>query len=172
MNILGIDEKKIKNWDKYELYYKLLKCNICNKISYPPCLCEKCSQCYCQSCLNNQKLECPICKRKLILFPKNLKDIYDDFQIECQKCKNFFKIDNLNEHIKNCGIPVKKKNNKIKISSDDEDDDDKNQNLKESIKTIDNKDKEIYELKLRVSKLEKLCENFKKQIDELKQLKK
>ena len=167
MNVQGIDEKTIKNWDKYELYYKLIKCNICNKISYPPCLCEKCSQCFCQGCLVNNNFICPICNRKLILFPKNIKEIYKEFQIECNKCKKFFKIDEINEHIKICGNPIKK-NSKIKISASDDED----ENLNDKNKIIEDKDKEIYDLKLRVSKLEKLCEKFEKEIEELKQLKK
>ena len=74
----GIEKEKIINIEKFELYWPLIECIICKKISFPPYECVSCSRCICKNCGET----CPLCNKKLIYYPSNIKKIYKGFKIK------------------------------------------------------------------------------------------
>ncbi len=158
----GFEKERISNIDKYESYISLIECIKCKKISFPPCECKFCQKCICQNCNENEKLICPLCGNKLLFFPDDLKKIYKEFILKCKNCDEKFYINQLIEHknICSCSYDI------INIEGDI------NKPLKnvlnDSFEELKHNDKEIEELKNRVSILEKLVKDLYLEIDKLK----
>ena len=161
-NFRGFEKESISNIDKFESYISLIECIKCKKISFPPCECKFCQKCICQNCNENEKLICSLCGNKLLFFPDDLKQIYREFIIKCKNCNENLYINQIIEHKKTCSCSY----DIINIEGDI------NKPLKnvlnDSFEELKNNDKEIEELKKRVSILEQLVKNLYSEIDKLK----
>ena len=161
-NFRGFEKESISNIDKFESYISLIECIKCKKISFPPCECKFCQKCICQNCNENEKLICSLCGNKLLFFPDDLKQIYREFIIKCKNCNENLYINQITEHKKTCSCSY----DIINIEGDI------NKPIKnllnELFEELKNNDKEIEELKKRVSILEQLIKNLNSEIDKLK----
>jgi hypothetical protein len=191
----GIEKEKIINIEKFELYWPLIECIICKKISFPPYECVSCSRCICKNCGET----CPLCNKKLIYYPSNIKKIYKGFKIKDDIDNTLINIDKYeknyeekNKSLKNSINSYQSKNkiqlkenensslnfkeenkseNEIIIPNENEGKNIINDNNNNNNKNNNNKDEEIESLKKRVSNLEQIVISLQNEINKLKESK-
>ena len=110
----------IYNKSSSENIIPLLLCQICLHILISPVECDKCKQCYCQSCIKKYNYLCPYrCKNPNFKENKFINKVLSTLKFKCKNgCNKIIGYDNLEKHYdEDCDkIDFKKKYKDLKRS--------------------------------------------------------
>eukprot|EP00347_Sterkiella_histriomuscorum_P014025 403362446 len=121
---MGIEIEFVQNKEKLD--QKLMTCPLCENIFINPCMCNVCKNHFCQSCLQNALKEnqkrCPVDQQAMkaedIMKPNwDIQNQLEIVMINCQLCKNTFKLKDIETHVKEVHIRSGKNSARSRVKS-------------------------------------------------------